>query len=126
MKESLIMKKFREYGIERISDNKIFLWYTTTDYFNLFYKKLTKELNKINFNGTLFVDQLALTHNGYNRFFKIDFKDKSFDFNSAKHIKGNNKFRKITSNFFYNNREYIDKTILYKREINDILNNKIV
>ena len=117
----------KNYVIEKLSKNKLFIFYISTDDFSDFYKGLQKKLEKEKFDGTIYVDQLSIVHNdGYNRFFKIAFKNNSFDFTNAKHIKGSEKFKKITSYFFNQNKDYLDNTILYESEKKKILNNEII
>ena len=119
------MKK--EYKIKQLDSKKIFLFYTSTEDFKDFYKSLQKRLKKENFNGFVYVDQLSIVHsNGMNRFFRIAFENNSFNFSKVKHIKGNNEFKKITSDFFNKNKNYLDNTILYESEKKKILNNEII
>ncbi|MDE5617461.1 MAG: type II toxin-antitoxin system RnlB family antitoxin [Ureaplasma sp.] len=78
------------------------------------------------FNGLIYVDQLSYTSSEYNRFFKVQFEDNKFDWSKSKKISGNKAFRKITSNFFHNNQNLLDNTLLSKNSKQKIANGEII
>lgn len=78
------------------------------------------------FNGLVYVDQLSYISSDYNRFFEVQFENNKFDWSKSKNINGNKIFKKITSNFFYNNQNLLENTLLSKNNKQKIINGEII
>lgn len=115
-----------EYVIIKLKNNELYLIYKTIENIGGFYEKLEEQLKEKKYEGMIYVDQLAIAHNNENRFFKIPFDGEHLEFDRAKHFGGNDELKKITTEYFYRNQKCIENTILYKSEIDKILNQKIV
>lgn len=106
------MKKYLEFAITKIDDNKCYLICTTFRGLTYYKKKIERYLNKINFVGNLYVDQVTVAADGYNRFAIIPFKNNELIFEECEHLDLGEEYKRITTNFFYNNPEIIDKYTL--------------
>lgn len=120
------MEKHNEFEAIKIDHNEIFIICKTYESFIDFYPKIERYLNKISFNGIIYIDQLSLVNNNYNRFSKIEFINNKLDFKNAKHIDLNKTYKKITSNFFYNNQNLLENTLIIKENKEKIINKEIV
>lgn len=115
-----------EFVMLELKNKELFLIYTTIENIGGFYKKLEEQLEMKKYEGMVYVDQLAVTNNNDNRFFKIPFDGKHLEFDRAKHFDGNDELRKITSEFFYKNQKHLSNTVIYKNLIDKILNHQVV
>lgn len=120
------MRKYNEFELIKINDKEYFVITKSYEGFLNFYKKVERYLNKIAFNGLVYVDQLSILNNSYNRFAKIDFTHGKLDFKTAKHLPLGEEYKKITSDFFYKNQDLLDNTIMNSSYKEKIINKEIV
>lgn len=114
------MKQHKSFELVKLDNNKMFLICKTYEKIPEFYLELEKVLNKLKFDGYVYFDKLSFTHNK-DRFIKVRFTEHSFVWTSSKVIKGNETFKKITSDYFYNHQYLLDNTLLLKSEKQKII-----
>ena len=119
------MKQHKSFKLVKLDNNKMFLICKTYEKIPEFYLELEKVLNELKFDGYVYFDKLSFTHNK-DRFIKVRFQDNSFVWASSKVIKGNEAFKKITSDYFYNHQYLLDNTLLLKSEKQKIINHQII
>ena len=68
----------------------------------------------------MLIDQLFITGNGKNRFISCNFNKGRLDLKSAKIVKADNYFRKLTVEYLKNNYRYVENSIFTDIERNSI------
>ena len=113
------MKKYLEFVIDKIDNNRYYLITITSKGLLDYQWKIERYLSKQNFTGNLYVDQVSVTADGYNRFAIIPFKNGKLDFMETEHIRLGDEYKQLTSNLFYNNPELIESHSFIPRVIRE-------
>ncbi len=119
------MQKYEPFQIVQLTKNKILLICKSYEQLEEFYMQLEKKLKKMQFNGIVYFDKLSFKNN-VSRFVKIPFENGIFIWKESKSIKGNRIFKKITSDFFYNNQDLLDNTLLSQDDKQRIISGEII
>lgn len=102
------MKKYLEFVITRIDDKKYYLVTISNKGLLSYRRKIERYLTKQNFDGDLYIDQVSVTADGYNRFAIIPFKNNELDFWSCEHLPLGDEYKQLTSYIFYTHPELIE------------------
>ncbi|MDE5599718.1 MAG: type II toxin-antitoxin system RnlB family antitoxin [Ureaplasma sp.] len=103
------MKRYLEFVIMKLDDTKYYLVTLTYKGLTYYKKKIERYLTKQNFKGDIYLDQLSVTSDGYNRFAIIPFRNNELDFRGCKHLDLGIEYKQMTSTLFYNHPELIGK-----------------
>ncbi|MDE5599716.1 MAG: type II toxin-antitoxin system RnlB family antitoxin [Ureaplasma sp.] len=113
------MKKYLEFVIMKIDDTKYYLVTLTNFGLSYYKRKIERYLSKQNFQGDIYLDQLSVTADGYNRFAIIPFRNNEIDFGGCEHLDLGIKYKQMTSDLFYNHPELIRKHTLIPNHIRE-------